>query len=108
VSGKVRELLRPHSGGIIDAQDENARRYAAEQEKEEHDRRDRVRQLQERLLTRSKLGDALNDLVKLTEDRWPEIPEGFQKWLSDEISALMGTLDLEHCIRWEAEALWTP
>jgi hypothetical protein len=100
VQGDVRELLRPHSGGIIDAQDENARHYAAEQEKEEKDKRDRVRQLQEHLRTRTKLEDALNDFVKLTEDRWPELPQDFQKWLSDEISGLMGTLDLEHRIRW--------
>jgi hypothetical protein len=108
VSGPVRELLRPHSAGVIDAQDENARRYAGEQEEEERSRRDRVRELQERLLARTKLGEALNDFVELTEERWPELPEAFRKWLSDEINALMAALDLEHRITWEGEVLWTP
>ena len=108
VRGPVRELLRPHSGGVIDAQDDNARRYAAEHEAEERGRGDRVRQLQERLLTRTRLQDALKDFVELTEERWPELLEGFRNWLSGEISAVMSTLDIEHHIRWEGETLWTP
>jgi len=105
VRGPVRELLRPHSAGVIDAQDENARRYAAEQEQREGSMRDRVQELRARLLTRGKLEEALKDLVELTEEHWPELPEAFRQWLSDEINALMATLDLEHRIRWEGEVL---
>ena len=108
VTGPVRELLRPHSAGVIDTQDENARRYAKEQEAEERKRRNRIQKLQDRLLSRTKLADALNDFAAITEERWPELPEAFAKWLSDEINALIATLDLEHRIRWEEQALWTP
>ena len=108
VRGPVRELLRPHSAGVIDAQDENARNYAAEQEAEERKAQGRVQKLQDRLVTRTKPYEALNDFVELTEAHWPELPDPFKAWLSNEISALMAILDLEHRIRWEGEVLWTP
>jgi hypothetical protein len=108
VRGPVRELLRPHSAGVIDAQDENARNYAAEQEAEERKAQGRVQKLQDRLVTRTKPYEALNDFVELTEAHWPELSDTFNAWLSNEISALMAILDLEHRIRWEGEVLWTP
>jgi hypothetical protein len=108
VSGPVREMLRPHSSGVIDAQDENARRYATEKAEADRGKQDRVQDLQERLLTRTKVQEALNDFVELREERWPELPEAFREWISLEISTLMVTLDLERHIRWEGEVLWSP
>jgi hypothetical protein len=108
VGGPAREALRLHSGGVIDAQDANARRYAAEQEAADRQERSRTQSLQERLLTRTTLRDALSDLQQLREDHWPELPETFKNWLSGEMSALLASLDLERTIRWEGDTLWMP
>ena len=108
VGGPVREALRLHSGGVIDAQDANARRYAAEQEAAERQERSRIQSLQERLFTRTTLPDALTDLQQLSDEHWPELPGDFKNLLSGEISALLASLDLERSIRWEGNTLWMP
>jgi hypothetical protein len=108
VGGPVREALRPHSGGTIDAQDANANHYREENERAERQRKSRVHSLQESLFTRKTLADALVTLQELTEGNWPELPETFKHWLADEIGALLAKLDLEHSIRWEGNTLWLP
>jgi hypothetical protein len=108
VGGQVRELLRPYSDGVIDAQEENARRYAAEQEAAQQRRQSLVEVVQQRLVKRMTLADTLNDLLELQDEHWPELPEAFRAWLADEISASMTSLDLEKSIRWKGNTLWQP
>jgi hypothetical protein len=84
--GEIRQLLRPHSNGIIDEQDAAARRYTEEQAEEERTRKTAITLVQERLPTRGTLQNALTDFVELGEEHWPELPEAFRTWLAGEIS----------------------
>lgn len=108
VSGPVREALRPYSGGVIDAQDANARRYAEEEQIAERKKTNRVQELQARLLARTTFPEALSDFQELGPDYWPELPEAFGGWLSREVSMLLASLDLGHSIAWKGETLWMP
>jgi hypothetical protein len=108
VGGQVREVLRPHSGGVIDAQDENARQYAAERATAEQQKRTRIELLQQSLVRRGTLADALNDLLELQEEHWPELPQNFKTWLAAEVTTLMASLNLEQGIRWDGNTLWQP
>jgi len=106
--GKVREILRPYSGGVIEAQETQATAYRAEQFTQEESRLRRIRDLQGSLLTRASLNDALKDLWALKEDYWPEIPDEFRDWLASEASKTLETLDLEKNIEWKENSLWEP
>lgn len=106
--GDIREMFRPYSGGIIDAQDANARAYRDEESKREESRARHISTLQESLLQQISLNDALKIFWELKEDYWPELPEAYRGWLASEISKQMGVLDLERNIRWEGTSLWEP
>jgi hypothetical protein len=106
--GEVRELLRPHSNGGIDAQDVAAQRYGEEQLETERARKTSIVLAQERLLTRRTLHDALPDFVELRQEHWPELPEAFRTWLTGEVSQQLGRLDLEHTVEWRDDSLWQP
>lgn len=106
--GDVRELLRPHSKGIIDEQDAAARRHRDKQAEAERTRKSSIALVQERLQTRGTLQDALADLVELREEQWPELPQAFRTWLAGEISQQLGRLDLEHTVQWRDNSLWAP
>ena len=106
--GEIRELLRPHSNGIIDEQDAAAQRYREEQAEEERTRKTAITFVQERLPTRGTLQNALTDFVELGEEHWPELSEAFRNWLAGEISQQLGRLDLERTVEWKDNSLWTP
>jgi hypothetical protein len=106
--GEVRELLRPHSTGIIDAQDAAAQRYREEQLETERARKTSTVLVQERLFTRKALQEALLDFVELREEHWPELPEAFRAWIAAEISQQLARLDLEHTVDWRDNSLWQP
>jgi hypothetical protein len=106
--GEVRELLRPHSNGVIDAQDAAAQRYREEQFESELARKTSIVLVQERLLTRRTLTEALVDFVELQQEHWPELPGAFRTWLAEEISRQLGRLDLEHTVEWRDNSLWQP
>ena len=106
--GEVRELLRPHSNGVIDAQDAAAHRYREEQLETEIARKTSIVLVQERLLTRRTLAEALVDFVELQPEHWPELPGAFRTWLAREISLQLGRLDLEHTVEWKDNSLWQP
>jgi hypothetical protein len=108
VGGDVREALRPYSCGVIDAQDEAARQYAAEQQAAELQHRTRIELLQQSLMQRTTLADTLGDLQELKDEHWPELSRDFKTWLAAEIGTLMVSLNLEQSIRWEGNTLWQP
>jgi hypothetical protein len=106
--GDIREMFRPYSGGVIDAQDANTRAYREEESKREESRTRYITSLQESLPRQASLNDALKILWELKEDYWPELPEAYRGWLASEISTQLGILDLEKNIRWEGTTLWEP
>jgi hypothetical protein len=106
--GDIREMLRPYSEGIIDAQDAQGTAYREEEAKREESRVRHISSLQASLLSRTSLNDALKDLWELKEDYWPELPNQFRDWLASEVSKCLGTLDLEKNIEWKENTLWTP
>ena len=108
LQGEVRELLRPHSNGAIDAQDAAANRYLEEQRETELARKTSIALVQERLLSRQTLADALVDFFELQREHWPELPAAFRTWLAGEISGQLGRMDLEHAIEWKDNSLWQP
>jgi len=106
--GEIRDMFRLYSGGVIDAQDANARAYRDEESKREESRARRISTLQENLLQQASLTDALQILWELKEDYWPELPQAYRSWLASEISKQISVLDLERNIRWEGPTLWEP
>ncbi len=108
LQGPVRELLRPYSDGLIDAQEESARAYAAERAEKENARKQETTLLQERLSAARDFGQALNDFYHLRESHWPELSTDPKAWLAAEISRFLVELDLERSIVWKDETLTIP
>lgn len=108
LQGQVREILRPHSNGVIDAQDEAARAYREADKAREESEKDRISSLQDRLLHRHTLDDVLSDFAELTPSNWPEIPGVFRQWLTAELSRRLVALDLGGRIVWRNNALTQP
>jgi hypothetical protein len=106
--GDIREILRPHSGGVIQVQDSQAKAYRDEQTTREESRLRHITMLQDSFLAQTSLNDALKLLWELKEDYWPEIPEDFRDWLASEVSKSLQMLDLEKNIEWKGTSLWEP
>jgi len=106
--GEVREILRPHSNGIIDQQDAAARQYREEQAEAERTRKGNIAALQDRLLGRRTLAEAFSDFVELRQEHWPELPAAYREWLAREISGQLGRMNLERSIEWRDNSLWQP
>jgi hypothetical protein len=106
--GPVRDLLRPFSEGLIDAQEENARASAAEQAERENARTQEIAVIQERLWTGKDFRQSLNDFYHLPESQWPELSTDHKAWLAAEVSRFLVELDLEHSIVWKDQFLTSP
>jgi len=106
--GEIRELFRPYSAGVIDAQDANTKAYRAKESSQEESRKKYIKALQEKLLTRNSLNDALKDFWELKEDYWPDLPDAYRDWLAAEISKQLEVLDLEKNVYWKESTLWEP
>jgi hypothetical protein len=106
--GETRELFRPHSEGVIDAQDAGAKAYRAEESSQEEARKKYIKDLQEKLVSRTSLDDAIKDFWELKEDYWPDVPDTYRDWLAAEISKQLGILDLEKSVCWKESTLWEP
>jgi hypothetical protein len=101
-------MFRPHSEGLIDAQDAGAQVYRTEESSQEESRKKFVSTLQEQLLSRTALNDALKDFWELKEDYWPDVSETYRDWLAAEISRQLGILNLEKNVYWKESTLWEP
>lgn len=108
LQGEVREILRPHSEGIIDHQDAAARDYREKQAEMERNRKNDIVALQDRLQGRRKFEEALIDFIELRSEHWPEIPDAYRTWLAHEVSQRLVALDLERSIQWRESTLWEP
>ena len=106
--GELREILRPHSDGLIDAQDAQAQAYRDEDARERQTRKSEIERLQERLVSETGLLKALQDFAELSKEHWPELPPDFKTWLEEAVSNQMIELDLEHSVRWQGDTLWEP
>lgn len=104
----VRDLLRPYSNGLIDAQEENARAYAAERAAKENARKEEIALVQERISTTKDFRQKLNDFYHLPESHWPELPADHKVWLAAEVSRFLVELDLEHSVAWNEDTLTIP
>ncbi len=108
LNGEIRELLRPYSAGVIDAQDQAARAYHANEREHQTAKKTRIEALQNRLITRDSLQNALADFNDLTPDHWPELRHEFRQWLEGEINQRLVALNLEQNIMWRGDTLWEP
>jgi hypothetical protein len=108
IHGPVRDLLRPHSEGLIDLQEENSKKYAAERTENENARNQQLASLQGQIATGRDFVKTINNFYQLPESHWPELSADHKKWLSIEASRFLVKLDLEHSIAWEADALSVP
>ena len=107
-SGTTREVLRAHSGGIIDAQEDNAKYYQEEEARRRHESEIARNALIQQLLERTSLNDVLNDCHKLGRNHWPDLPPPKIEWLNKEISHILLKLDLPHSVIWKDSTLWQP
>jgi len=108
LSGEPRELLRPFSGGLIDAQEQNARNYATQNAERENARTQEIAMVQERLCLGNDIRQVLGDYHHLSESHWPELSTDRTVWLAAEISKFLVELDLEHSIVWRGGSLSMP
>jgi hypothetical protein len=108
LQGEVRDVLRPHSDGLIDQLEKNTMAYLAERAKEEDTQTRALALLQEELLEGRDFGQALDKFSALTESHWPELPTEYRDWINPEISLLMTRLDLENSIEWTGNRLRVP
>jgi gamma-glutamylcyclotransferase (GGCT)/AIG2-like uncharacterized protein YtfP len=106
--GTIRDLLRPFSDGLIDAQEENARSYAAERTAKEDARNQQLALLQDRIATGREFLKTLNDFHQLPESHWPELTSDHKDWLAGEASRFLVRLDLEHSVVWQGDTLTLP
>jgi hypothetical protein len=108
IHGPVRDLLRPHSEGLIDLQEDKAKAYAAERSEKENARNQQLALLQEQIANGRDFVKTLNSFSQLPESHWPELKIDHKTWLALEVSSFLLKLDLEHAIRWEGDALSVP
>lgn len=106
--GQVREILRPHSEGIIDAQDVGTKAYVEEEALKKESRNREIAALHERLLSRTIINEALTDFSILREENWPKLSDNYRHWLMQEVSKLLRELDLPKSIVWKGDTLWQP
>ena len=108
--GDIREMLRPYTGGLLDAQDATARAYR-EEGNESGKRRgpDTSRRLRSVFSSKRpctmlcRCSGNLNRRVL-----GPDLPEAYRGWLASETSKQLNALDLEKNVRWEGTTLWAP
>ncbi len=108
VRGPAREVLRPHSDGIVDAQDAHMKAYQAERDREQQEKESALKKLTDRLLSRKALNEALGDFVELGKDHWPDLPESYRIWLAARISKRIPDLDLPNSIVHQGNTLTQP
>ena len=108
VRGPIRELFRPHSEGVIDAQEAAAQQYAADDAQRDSALQTRTQTLQQQLLSATTIEDALKKFAALTKDHWPVLSPGYMNWLQKAVAELLVKLDLEHSVEWRENALWAP
>ncbi len=108
IHGPVRDLLRPHSDGLIDLQEANAKAYAAERTEKENARNQQFVLLQEQIATSREFVKTLNNFHQLPESHWPELTTDHKKWIAPEASRFLLELNLEHSIAWQGDTLTVP
>jgi hypothetical protein len=108
VQGQVREMLRPHSGGLIDAQDEGARAYHENERVRDQAEKNRIETLKTHLLNERAFDQAISDFAELTQDHWPEISDEYRTWFATEINRRLVVLDLANRIVWHNATLHQP
>jgi len=105
-AGEIRELLGPHSGGSISAQDEHRRQYQEEEAKKEAAEDQATEASQQRIRASGDFIEVLNTLHGLKEEQWPELNADRLRWLADEVSRFLVSMDLERSIVYESENSW--
>ena len=106
--GPVRDLLRPFSEGVIDQQEENSKKYAAEQAEKGGNRKQEIAMLKERLSSSRDFSQTLSAFYQLSDSHWAELSTDHKAWLAVEVSNLFVQLDLECSIVWNGDALSAP
>jgi len=108
LQGPVRDRLRPFSDGLIDAQEENSRIYAAEQAERENKRKQDIALLKERIASGRDFRQTLTDFYQLSDSHWAELSADHKSWLAAQVSKLLIELDLVHSIVWTGDSLRSP
>jgi hypothetical protein len=102
-SGVVREILRPATGGLIDAQDEAYDRLRhAEAERQSRETTDRLTRCQT-IRTENDADRVLASFSALTPAEWPELDDARKTWLSAAVSSKLVEADALHKIEWLGE-----
>lgn len=108
VRGEVRTYLAPHSGGLMEAQDVVRERHLKEEEQRREDVKNRLETLQESLVCRTTLNEALSDFADLTKEHWPSLSPTYTEWLSDQVNTRLHSLNLLTRIVWQGQSVTHP
>jgi len=99
----VREVLRPATGGLVDAQDKDRRRL----ERAEAKRQARVaaasKRCQETIRTDQNIDQVLSAFSGSPPSQWPDLSEDRKAWLGYHVSQLLVRADPLHHVEWLSE-----
>jgi len=100
----VREILRPASGGLVDAQDEARQQFQQEEnERRAHEAAER-KQILETIRTQVDIDRVVTAFAKSTASQWPELSEDRKVWLGANVSRLLVQADVLHRVQWLSES----
>lgn len=108
LDGDIRNVLAPHSGGMVEAQDAARDTYLLEERERQEESSSRIAALRDSLLARTELEGALNDFDALTKDHWPSLSEARSTWLRNAVSGRMIELNLSQSIVWTGDTVTFP
>ncbi len=106
--GAVRDFLRPHSEGLIEAQEAWAAKHHDEERERKQSRQRELESLQAGVRQRESLDEVLAAVVGLKEEHLPELEETRKSWLAQQISKRLVELNLEESVQWKETTLWLP
>jgi hypothetical protein len=108
VRGPVRELLKPHSAGLMESQEAWATKHRDEEKERNQSRQREVESLQAAVRQRESLDEVLVAVVRLKEEHFPELDETRKSWMAQQISARLVELNLAESVQWKGSTLWLP
>jgi hypothetical protein len=100
VQGEVRQALAPFTGSVIQAQDEYAGRYRAEEHQRQQAAEALIADQQRNISSSREFGAVIRELIDLKAEHWPELQAGQREWLHLQIAERLVDLDLERRIVW--------
>jgi hypothetical protein len=94
--------------GVVAQHDAAREQYLQEETERKTEDKDRVTALQQSVVARLIVNEALVDFDELGKDHWPPIENSFRTWLTGQVSTRLLELDLRNRIVWAENSVTFP